>query len=119
MGTLHEKNRIPWSFGIHVSTFHFFGYRSLYAHLEEFLTCSSLVSANDTDFSELFLISGNRKNNLQIWKDFPGISRINNLSYIFRDEIEAETDRETGHNKGISKKPINLRVYSPHGESLA
>ena len=42
----------------------------------------------------------------------------NNLSYIFRDEIEAETDRETGHNKGISKKPINLRVYSPHGEYL-
>ena len=48
-----------------------------------------------------------------------GIRKIDNLFYIFRDEIEAETDRETGHNKGISKKPINLRVYSPHGESLA
>ena len=48
-----------------------------------------------------------------------GIRKIDNLpSYIFRDEIEAETDRETGHNKGISKKPINLRVYSPHGEYL-
>lgn len=33
-----------------------------------------------------------------------------------RDEIEAETDRETGQNKGISKKPISLRVYSPHGK---
>ena len=31
-------------------------------------------------------------------------------------EIEAETDRVTGSNKGISNLPINLRVYSPHGE---
>lgn len=33
-----------------------------------------------------------------------------------RQEIEAETDRVTGTNKGISPVPINLRVYSPHGE---
>lgn len=33
-----------------------------------------------------------------------------------RKEIEAETDRVTGHNKGISNIPINLRVYSPHGK---
>ena len=32
-----------------------------------------------------------------------------------RREIEAETDRLTGKNKGISSVPINLRVYSPHG----
>ncbi|KAM7093030.1 dynamin-1 isoform 9-T9 [Molossus nigricans] len=31
-----------------------------------------------------------------------------------RLEIEAETDRVTGTNKGISPVPINLRVYSPH-----
>lgn len=31
-----------------------------------------------------------------------------------RAEIEAETDRVTGSNKGISNVPINLRVYSPH-----
>lgn len=31
-------------------------------------------------------------------------------------EIEAETDRLTGSNKGISPIPINLRVYSPHGK---
>ncbi|XP_030052892.1 dynamin-2 isoform X4 [Microcaecilia unicolor] len=31
-----------------------------------------------------------------------------------RHEIEAETDRVTGTNKGISPVPINLRVYSPH-----
>jgi len=29
-------------------------------------------------------------------------------------EIENETDRVTGTNKGISNLPINLRVYSPH-----
>jgi dynamin GTPase len=32
-----------------------------------------------------------------------------------RMEIEAETDRETGSNKGISSRPINLKVYSPNG----
>jgi len=31
-----------------------------------------------------------------------------------RKEIEDETDRLTGSNKGISSIPINLRVYSPH-----
>lgn len=32
-----------------------------------------------------------------------------------RQEIEVETDRITGVNKGISSIPINLRIYSPHG----
>ena len=32
-----------------------------------------------------------------------------------RHEIEKETDRETGGNKGISNRPINLRDYSPNG----
>ncbi|KAM4663750.1 dynamin-1 isoform 6-T6 [Discoglossus pictus] len=31
-----------------------------------------------------------------------------------RQEIEAETDRVTGSNKGISSVPINLRVFSPN-----
>uniref|UniRef100_A0A8B9JA52 Dynamin n=1 Tax=Astyanax mexicanus TaxID=7994 RepID=A0A8B9JA52_ASTMX len=31
-----------------------------------------------------------------------------------RREIETETDRVTGSNKGISSIPINLRVYSPN-----
>lgn len=30
-----------------------------------------------------------------------------------RKEIAAETDRETGSNKGISNKPIHLKIYSP------
>lgn len=34
-----------------------------------------------------------------------------------RLEIEAETDRITGSNKGISPVPINLRVYSPNGNT--
>ena len=33
---------------------------------------------------------------------------------MVRKEIEDETDRMTGSNKGISSIPINLRVYSPH-----
>ena len=32
-----------------------------------------------------------------------------------RKEIEDETDRLTGTNKGVSNIPINLRVYSPYG----
>jgi len=35
---------------------------------------------------------------------------------LVRKEIEDETDRLTGSNKGISSIPINLRVYSPHGK---
>mmetsp|Transcript_4220 Transcript_4220/g.9141 ORF Transcript_4220/g.9141 Transcript_4220/m.9141 type:complete len:743 (-) Transcript_4220:98-2326(-) len=31
-----------------------------------------------------------------------------------RREIEAETERETGKNKGVSNKAIRLKVYSPH-----
>jgi len=38
--------------------------------------------------------------------------RFSNFDEI-RQEIEAETDRGTGQNKGISNVPINLRVYSP------
>uniref|UniRef100_A0A8C6YSN1 Dynamin-3 n=1 Tax=Nothoprocta perdicaria TaxID=30464 RepID=A0A8C6YSN1_NOTPE len=36
-----------------------------------------------------------------------------------RQEIEVETDRVTGMNKGISSVPINLRIYSPHGDQPA
>jgi dynamin GTPase len=31
-----------------------------------------------------------------------------------RNEIQAETDRQTGVNKGISSVPINLKIYSPN-----
>lgn len=36
-----------------------------------------------------------------------------------RDEIEAETRRLTGSNKGISGVPISLRIHSPHGNTTS
>lgn len=33
-------------------------------------------------------------------------------------EIEDETDRVTGTKKGISNKPIILKVFSPNGKIL-
>ncbi|KAH7076797.1 Dynamin central region-domain-containing protein [Paraphoma chrysanthemicola] len=35
-----------------------------------------------------------------------------------RREIEAETSRIAGNNKGINRQPINLKVFSPHVLSL-
>lgn len=35
-----------------------------------------------------------------------------------REEIEKETDRVTGSNKGISDVPINLKIYSPNVVNL-
>jgi len=60
------------------------------------------ILIRDGEWAE-FLHTGNQK-----YLDFDKV----------RHEIEAETDRETGGNKGISKKPIHLRVYSPHGNAL-
>lgn len=37
---------------------------------------------------------------------------------MIRKEIEDETDRITGQNKGISPIPINLRIFSPNGISF-
>lgn len=35
-----------------------------------------------------------------------------------RKEIENETARIAGSNKGINRQPINLKIYSPHVLSL-
>ncbi|XP_039665677.1 dynamin-1-like protein isoform X1 [Perca fluviatilis] len=35
-----------------------------------------------------------------------------------RQEIEAETQRISGNNKGISNEPIHLRIFSPHVVNL-
>ncbi|KAM4851249.1 dynamin-1 [Urocitellus parryii] len=56
-----------------------------------------LVNAN-TEYAEFLHCKGKK------FTDFEEV----------RLEIEAETDRVTGTNKGISPVPINLRVYSPH-----
>ncbi|XP_054459472.1 dynamin 3a isoform X2 [Anoplopoma fimbria] len=56
-----------------------------------------LLSAN-TEYGEFFHCKGKK------FTDFDDI----------RKEIEAETNRLTGSNKGISPVPISLRIYSPH-----
>ncbi|XP_037626004.1 dynamin 3a isoform X3 [Sebastes umbrosus] len=56
-----------------------------------------LLSAN-AEYGEFFHCKGKK------FTDFDEICR----------EIEAETHRVTGSNKGISPVPINLRIYSPH-----
>ena len=33
---------------------------------------------------------------------------------LIRQEIQSETDRITGLNKGVSDKPIRLKVFSPN-----
>ena len=35
-----------------------------------------------------------------------------------KQEIESETARIAGNNKGINRQPINLKIYSPHVLSL-
>ncbi|KAF1932228.1 dynamin-1 [Didymella exigua CBS 183.55] len=55
----------------------------------------------------------------QEWGEFlhiPG-RRFYDFAEI-RREIEAETARIAGNNKGINRQPINLKVYSPHVLSL-
>ncbi|KAF2874766.1 Dynamin central region-domain-containing protein [Massariosphaeria phaeospora] len=53
------------------------------------------------------------------WGEFlhiPG-RRIHDFAEVKR-EIEAETARIAGNNKGINRQPINLKIYSPHVLSL-
>lgn len=55
----------------------------------------------------------------QEWGEFlhvPG-RRFYDFSEV-RREIEAETARIAGNNKGIDRQPINLKIYSPHVLSL-
>ena len=37
---------------------------------------------------------------------------------LIRKEIEDQTDRLAGSNKGICHEPINLKIYSPHVVTL-
>lgn len=53
------------------------------------------------------------------WAEFhhmPG-QRFQDFALVKR-EIETETARIAGHNKGINRQPINLKIYSPHVLSL-
>ena len=49
------------------------------------------------------------------WAEFHHIPnrRFNDFSDVKR-EIENETTRVAGSNKGITRQPINLKIYSPH-----
>jgi dynamin 1-like protein len=52
----------------------------------------------DQEWAEFHHVPGRR------WYDFGEVKR----------EIEAETARIAGSNKGINRQPINLKIYSPH-----
>ncbi|KAF2435685.1 hypothetical protein EJ08DRAFT_579932 [Tothia fuscella] len=58
--------------------------------------------ATQQDWAEFHHVPGRR------WYDFGEVKR----------EIEAETARIAGSNKGINRQPINLKIYSPHVLSL-
>jgi dynamin 1-like protein len=58
--------------------------------------------AGDQEWAEFHHHPGRR------WYDFVEVKR----------EIEAETARIAGSNKGINRQPINLKIYSPHVLSL-
>jgi dynamin 1-like protein len=49
------------------------------------------------------------------WAEFHHLPNrpFNNFSDVKR-EIENETARVAGSNKGITRQPINLKIYSPH-----
>lgn len=49
------------------------------------------------------------------WAEFHHIPnrRFNDFGDVKR-EIENETSRVAGNNKGINRQPINLKIYSPH-----
>ncbi|KAF2806918.1 dynamin-1 [Mytilinidion resinicola] len=55
----------------------------------------------------------------QEWAEFHHVSgrRFYDFSEVKR-EIENETARIAGNNKGINRQPINLKIYSPHVLSL-
>jgi len=61
----------------------------------------STVTAQD-EWAEFSHLPGRR------WYDFLEVKR----------EIENETSRIAGSNKGINRQPINLKIYSPHVLSL-
>jgi hypothetical protein len=49
------------------------------------------------------------------WGEF--LHKPNQIFYDFqhiKKEIEDETERSTGKNKGVSQIPINLKIFSPH-----
>ena len=63
---------------------------------------------------QLINVKPSEKKSEEEWGEFLHIS--NKKFYDFaeiKNEIVRETDRLTGSNKGISEKPINLKIFSP------
>jgi dynamin 1-like protein len=56
------------------------------------------VAGQDEEWAEFHHLPGQR------FLDFGQVKK----------EIETETARIAGHNKGITRQPINLKIYSPH-----
>jgi dynamin 1-like protein len=53
------------------------------------------------------------------WAEFHHIPGRRFLDFgEVKREIENETARIAGNNKGINRQPINLKIYSPHVLSL-
>ena len=55
-----------------------------------------------------------QKKNHQEWGQFSHRSEVYEDFAAIRREIEKETDRVSGKNKGVSHQPIQLKIYSPY-----
>ena len=73
----------------------------------------------DVDRTQTASTDDNANNSLEEWGEFLHLS--NQKFYDFTEiqqEIIRDTNRITGHNKGINSTPIHLKIYSPHVLSL-
>ncbi|OQR96387.1 dynamin-2 [Thraustotheca clavata] len=64
---------------------------------------------------QLYNVPGAEDKEKEEWGEFNHLpnQKIYDFSKL-REEIEKETDRMTGKNKGISNKPITLKIFSPY-----
>ena len=51
-------------------------------------------------------------------KDDSGVPKVFTDFDAVRQEIEDDTDRVTGENKGLSRVPISLKVFSADGKHI-
>ncbi|KAI2668963.1 Dynamin-2 [Labeo rohita] len=82
---------------------------------------SSIGQSCNLELPQIAVVGGQSAGKSSVLENFVGrdfLPRgsgiVTRRPLILQLEIEAETDRLTGSNKGISPVPINLRVYSPN-----